>query len=378
MGRGMPRSRPSPIGLLVLVVGLTACLGAAKAEPAAALTEAEVGRILAHGPWPPPPPRDPSNRLVGMPAAHKFGLQLFFDTGLSRFGALSCASCHKPQLHWTDGRMRASAAAGLDRNTPTLQDVAFNTRFGWDGAADSLWAQSIRPIIDKREMAARPADVKARITGDPALAEAYEQTIGAPAAGHTDELVLVNLAKALAAFQSVLISRRTPFDYFRDRLSSGCCKGDNLALSPAALSGLRLFIGEAGCSRCHAGPRFTDDSFQAALLIGPGPGGRIDLGRSDGLAKLEASPYRRHGAYSDTPAVGRAAAPIAATSKAEGAFRVPSLRGVALTAPYMHDGSRSTLADAIGHGARPLAAHEVADLVAFLDALTPQSAAVKP
>ncbi len=353
---------------LLLLLGVAS--GAATAEPPADVTPAERRHILAHGPWPPRWRPDPSNRVSGQPAAVALGRQLFFDERLSRFGVLACAGCHKPDKAWGDGRMRASAAAELDRNTPHLFDVRHLQWFGWDGGADSLWAQSIRPILDPREMAASPEHVNGAIAGDATLAMSYARAFGAPASRHTPERTLVNAAKALAAFQETIVSPRTPFDAFRDALQSN----DQRAIAaypPSALRGLRLFVGAAQCATCHAGPRFATDAFHNVGVPLQVQGKREDRGRPGGLEKLARSPYRRDGRWSD--ARGRAArVSPAEPAVIEGAFRVPTLRNVARTGPYMHNGSVPTLAMAVPHGPQGdrLSADEVADLVAFLETLT--------
>jgi len=104
--------------------------------------------VFQHGPWPPPLPRDPSNRVSGDPAAIALGQRLFFDGRLSAGGAVACASCHDPARAWTDGRKQAVGLAPLDRNTPTILNVARQRWFSWDGRADSLWSQSVKPIVD--------------------------------------------------------------------------------------------------------------------------------------------------------------------------------------------------------------------------------------
>ena len=115
-------------------------------------SEAERRMILQHGPWPPRASRDPSNRVSGKREAIELGEKLFFEPRLSTNGALSCASCHVPEKSFTDGRKLAMGLVEVDRNTPTLFNLRTHRWFGWDGASDNLWAQSIRPMLDPREM----------------------------------------------------------------------------------------------------------------------------------------------------------------------------------------------------------------------------------
>ena len=108
------------------------------------LSDDEITRLVRHGPWPPEPSADPSNRVSGDQAAIAYGEKLFFDTRLSANGRIACATCHDPDLGWTDGKARAGGLARLDRNTQSLFDVAGNRWFGWDGRNDSLWAPQHR------------------------------------------------------------------------------------------------------------------------------------------------------------------------------------------------------------------------------------------
>ncbi|MBL8833210.1 MAG: cytochrome-c peroxidase, partial [Rhodospirillales bacterium] len=124
--------------------------------PAAAAGEfapAEIARLLRHGPWPPAPATDASNRASGNPLAARLGATLFFERRLSGDGTMSCASCHDPAKAWTDGRPVSVGRGPLDRNAPSLFDVGGRRWYGWDGASDSLWAASLRPILAPRELA---------------------------------------------------------------------------------------------------------------------------------------------------------------------------------------------------------------------------------
>lgn len=356
--------------LPLLALGAALLLALLPARAGERWSAAEIAAVTGLGPWPPAPPSDPSNRHLHDPVAIAFGRALFFDVRLSRLGVISCAGCHKPEKSWTDGRIRASAAAGLDRNTPTLVDSGFRRHFGWDGGHDSLWSQSIRPILDPREMGSTAPDVSTLIENDPDYRAAHRALAGTAPEERSAEAVLVTAAKALAAFQATLISRRTAFDEARDRIAGGMEPGAS-GLSAAALRGLRLFVGTAGCIACHGGPHFTDDTFHAVLPLIPVQGRRLDNGRPDGLAHLAGSPFGRNGVYSDGPA-GPGSTQPAPADPPSGAFRTPSLRGVVRTAPYLHDGRARALADAVTHGpaGRTLTPEAIQDLVEFLATLT--------
>ncbi len=354
-----------------------------------AFTDAERTAILADGPWPQPMPPDPSNRVSGKPQAIALGRKLFFDKGLSIDGQRSCATCHEPAKAFADGRPRSIGRAVVDRNAIALANLRLNRWFGWAGAADSLWAQSIRPILDAKELGLSPAELRTRVTADAALAAAYAQVFGSAAMGNVAELVLVNVAKALAAFQETIVTGRTPFDDFRDALERG--DGAAMARYPlAAQRGLQIFVGKGTCNACHLGPNFTSGEFEDVGIPYFAEKGRVDQGRFGGIAALQSNPFTLLGPYNDDPerAPGIATRHVEQLHRNWGEFRVPSLRNVARTSPYMHDGSLAALADVVRHYSevseerlhgmpgqrlvRPLrlTPEEQADLVAFLETLS--------
>ena len=360
----------------------------AHADPVLAFTAEERAAILAHGPWPQPMPPDPSNRVSGKLEAIALGRWLFFDRRMSADGQRSCATCHDPAKAFADGRARSTGIVTVDRNAIALANLRLNRWFGWDGAGDSLWAQSIRPILNEKELALAPDALRRRVAEDASLASAYAQVFGSSAETDAPEAVLVNVAKALAAFQETIVTGRTAFDEFRDALE----RNDTGAMRRypvAAQRGLKLFVGKGNCNVCHFGPNLTNGEFDAIGLPHFAEKGRVDTGRYGGIAALGTSPFNLLGRYNDDPQ----AAPGLATRHVEplhrnwGEFRVPSLRNVARTAPYMHDGSLATLADVVRHYSevneerlhglpgqsliRPLrlTPEEQADLVAFLQTL---------
>jgi cytochrome c peroxidase len=221
--------------------------------------------------------------------------------------------------------------------------------YGWDGAADSLWSQAIRPILDTREMAADAGHVRATIAADAELACRYRSAFASTPTGD-DETVLVNAAKAIGAFVGTLVSGRTPFDAFRDALAGGDQRAAVRYTLPAQ-RGLRLFVGRGRCNLCHVGPMFSNGEFGDTGLpffVRPGV---VDPGRHGGIAALQAS---RHNLLSRWSDAGDGVAAIKtrhvqAQHRHFGEFKVPSLRNVALTAPYMHDGQLATLTDVVRH-----------------------------
>jgi cytochrome c peroxidase len=374
-----------------ILAAFAACVAgvAAHAQPLPdpAFSEREVRQILAHGPWPPRRQHDPSNRVSGRAAAIAFGARLFADPRLSRTGAIACATCHQPGRAYTDGLPRAQGLAPTDRNTIGLANLRLQRWFGWDGASDSLWAQSLRPVIDPREMGSDFVQVAAVVRADADLRRRYRAAFGAPPAA-ADEAVAIAVAKALAAYQETLVTGRTPFDNFRDALA----RGDVAAVArypAAARRGLAIFVGKGRCNVCHLGPNFTNGEFHdTGIPFFAGPG-RVDPGRHEGIRRMQASRHNLLGPFNDDPARSTATATryVAQEHRNFGEFRVPSLRNVARTAPYMHNGSLATLREVVRHYSeidedrlhadgerilRPLhlSAAEIDDVVAFLDSLT--------
>ena len=354
-------------------------------------TSSEISIILSHGPWPAPAPLDPTNRVSGKHEAVEFGTRLFFDQRLSGSGKLSCASCHVPERNWTDNQRRGVGMAELDRNTPTLMNLIAGRWYGWDGAADSLWSQSLRPIMDPRELGASPRHAAQLVRGDADMACRYQKVFGAPPPSTDDDLVLVNVGKALAAFQETLTSGRTPFDHFRDALARGA-QPASLSYSDAAQRGLKIFIGKGGCTNCHAGPNFTSGEFFNTGLSRHAPLGKPDPGRHAGIKALLESPFNLLGAYNDDKSGASAARTrkVALAQENFGEFKAPSLRNLMLTSPYGRDGQVDTLAEVVRHYAgldpirlhakdakdgqlaKPLnlSAREQSDLVVFLESLS--------
>jgi cytochrome c peroxidase len=304
-------------------------------------TEA-VWRQMFKRPDTPPAPAD--NPLT--PEAVALGAQLFADPRLSGAGRHSCASCHRLERAFTDGRQRARALTGapLRRNTPALWNLAWSKQFFWDGRAPSLEAQVRMPIEAADEMGGDWPIILQRLEADAALVDQFRVAFPREAAVSEETVV-----KALASYVRTLVSPPTRFDAWID--------GDAGALNSGELRGFRLFTGKAGCVLCHVGWRFTDDRFHDIGLPGQDP--------------------------------GRAAIPDGTPGRT--AFKTPSLREVDRTAPYMHDGSLPTLAAVLRHYtggfiARPalaphinrrlrLTAREKADLVAFLRTLSSKKAA---
>jgi cytochrome c peroxidase len=349
--------------------------------------------VLRHGPWPPAWTPDPSNRVSGKSAAILLGEKLFFEPRLSAKGDFLCATCHVPYLGWQDGRARAMGHVEVDRNTQSLLDVRWNRWFGWDGAGDSLWAQSIRPILDTREMGGSATNAAALVRSDAEYACRYRDAFGSKPP-EKDEALLVDISKALAAFQETLVSGRAPFDDFRDALERGDTARAAAYPLPAQ-RGLKIFVGKGNCSMCHVGPSFSNGEFHDIGISHFIRRGEVDAGRHGGIRRLQANPFNLLGRYNDDRS-GTAAIKtkhVALDHRNFGEFKVPVLRNVARTAPYMHSGRFATLAEVVRHYSelnldrlhadgeailKPLrlSEQEIADLVAFLESLTERNSAL--
>ena len=351
---------------------------AAAEEEASPFSESEIRAILAHGPWPLPARNDPSNRVSGKRDAIVFGELLFFEPRLSATGSFSCSTCHVPERNWTDNQTRGAAAAEVERNTPTLMNIRLGRWYGWDGASDSLWSQSIRPILDARELGASPRHVADLVRRDEQLACRYRKTFGSAPSASDDERVLVDVAKALAAFEETLDSPMTPFDQFRNALE----RGERIRpwrYSEAAQRGLKIFIGKGGCDRCHSGPNFSDGEFHANGFAALGK--RPDPGRMEGVKRLRETRFNLLGPYNDDPARSTADGTrgVLKQAGAPDAFKVPTLRHMLLTPPYGHHGEIERLADVVRHYSETggpevkplrLTPAEQTDLVVFLESLS--------
>jgi len=385
------------------------------------LTPAEIERSAEFSPLP-DPPADPTNAVADDPAAALLGQGLFYDGRLSSTGDISCSTCHMAERGWSDGRQRAFGVAATARHAPTLWNVAYNRWFFWDGRKDSLWSQALAPLEDVREHAISRLEVAHLLADDERYAGAYEQLFGPlpklsdsarfPAAGRpvadapddpdavawasmseddrqlVDE-VFANAGKAIAAFVRRIVTRRAPFDVFVEGLRDGDAS-KLAAIGPAAQRGFSLFLGKGQCFVCHDGPNFTDLEFHSNRVP---TADFSDGGRAVGIQTLLADPFNLASRFADDGGrTGRTRLSIAPRGlHYPGEFKTPTLRNVATTAPYMHDGQFASLAEVIAFYStlenasppdptgerlilpRDLTPDEQADLVAFLESLTDDS-----
>jgi cytochrome c peroxidase len=281
--------------------------------------------------------------LSNMQSQEKFelGRRLFYDRRLSFNETQSCADCHQQRFAFTDGRARAVGSTGQthSRNSMTLTNAAYNAMYTWDNdRIRSLEQQARVPMFNERPVElgvkSHEKEIVARLRNDPAYDGMFRQVFR----GERRPVNINNIASALAAFERALISGRSPYD----RLVYG---GDEKAMSASAWRGMGLFFSaRAGCSECHRGFNFS--------------------GAVRHTGKRDEEPH------------------LVSNGVTSGKFRVPTLRNVALTAPYMHDGGIATLAQVISRysDARRLSltSEEQSDLLAFLDSLTDQEFVTDP
>ena len=230
------------------------------------------------------------------------GKQLYFDPRLSSDGTISCASCHDPKKGWSNGEAVATGVGGQKggRSAPTVINSAYFKFQFWDGRAGSLEEQALGPIQNPIEMNLTLEQVVEKLNGIPGYKEQFQKVFGT-------DVTSEGIAKAIAAFERTVLSGDAPYDKFK--------AGDKSALSEAAQRGMKLFFGKANCSACHSGHSFTDFAF--------------------------------HNIGYDSEDVGRVA--ISKLKGDTGAMKTPTLRDIAKSGPYMHNGGLATLEDVVAH-----------------------------
>lgn len=244
----------------------------------------------------------------------RLGARLFSERRLSGNGTIACASCHDRNHAFADGR---AISIGIDgrrgtRSTPTLVNRGYGRTFFWDGRAGTLEEQVLGPIENPTEMGSELADVVQRLRRDPDYVRDFGSVFNEPVSANS-------IAQVLASYVRTITSGDAPFDRFAD--------GEREALSTAAQRGLSIFRGKGRCSSCHVGPTFSDEAFHNTGVAWNGRA-LVDEGRG-AITGLEVD---------------------------RGAFKTPTLREIARTAPYMHDGSFATLDEVIDFyaaGGRP-------------------------
>jgi cytochrome c peroxidase len=375
-------------------------------------------------------PPDTTNQYADSRHAQELGQRLFFDEGFAgplqvasdlgavgEVGKVSCASCHSGKFMADERSVPPNVSLGTNfhtRNAPAIVNSSFYQWTNWGGRFSAQWELPLAVVESGIIMNGNRLQLAHRIFDQ--YRRSYEKVFapldraigsdlvrfpaaGKPKANATDpdgawermaaadrdivNRILVNYAKALGAYFRVLVSRNAPFDDF--------IAGDDCAMSPAEQRGAQLFIGKARCVGCHSSPDFSDDRFHNLGVPQTGEHvPTIDAGRFGNVTALLNSPFNSASVYSDDPAEGQrrlAGLTIPMPDATLGAFRTAGLRGVAETAPYMHSGQFSTLAEVVefydqGGGVPAtgtknprlaplgLTSDEKADLVLFLEVLS--------
>ena len=233
----------------------------------------------------------------------ELGRMLYYDPRLSGNGTVSCATCHNPALGFSDGQAKSVGINGtvLGRSSPTVLNSAHYKLQFWDGRAATLEEQAKGPLLNPNEMKGDAHGMISNVGAIPGYRQKFQEVFGG-------EPTFDNIAKAIAAFERIVVDLDSPFDRY--------ARGDDNAISEQAIRGLEVFTTQARCASCHSGPNFSDSKFH----------------------NIGVNPESDEGRYAITKDV-----------KDKGAFKTPTLRSVAQTGPYMHDGSLRTLREVIDH-----------------------------
>jgi len=297
-------------------------------------------------PVPLPANNPPTSQTIAL------GRRLFYDPRLSKDDSLACATCHNPLFDFTDGLRLSKGVGGAIgiRNAPTIINVAYQPLQFWDGRANDLEQQAAAPIADPVEMNQPHKVSVSKLAKDPVYRRMFADAFG------SEDITIGRVEKALASFERTVLTGNSPFDRFQ-------YGGDSKALSPSQARGLSIFIDphKGNCAACHTlGPQyalFTDGKFH-----------NIGIGVNDDGSLKDIGRYHETTVESD-----------------RGAFKTPTLRNIANTAPYMHDGSLQTLQQVVdfyagGGNSNPyldkeikavhLSGQERTDLIEFLKSLS--------
>jgi cytochrome c peroxidase len=265
------------------------------------------------------------------PEKIELGKKLFFDRRLSGDGTMSCATCHNPELAFTDG-LDISLSYPTTRNwrnAPTLINVAFSKYLFWDGRATTLEDQALFPMMSAFEMNQNLDFLEEELRSVPEYVEAFRKVFGG-------EITRERIAMAIAAFERTLISRNAPIDRFLN--------GDKTALSEKARKGYEIFTGKGRCAECHYGVNLSDDKFYALGV--PENEEQEKDPRVSATRRFVAKVYHYEDYINLKEDPGRYL--ITKDPKDWKAFKTPTLREVSRTAPYMHNGAFKTLDEVIG------------------------------
>jgi cytochrome c peroxidase len=363
-----------------------------------------------------PPPPDPTNRVADSKPAAELGRALFFDTQLSSNGRVSCASCHRPAHGFTDSVATGRGVGSGTRRTMPIAQAVYSPWQFWDGRADSLWAQALGPVenplehnLTRTQVAhllatkyRRPYEAlfgplpdlsdrhrfprRASPNGDRKARAAWLRM--SPGDKLAIDRIFASFGKTIAAFERTLPTRPTRFDIHVAGLTGA---GPDSPFTPSETAGLKLFIGKANCVSCHNGPMLSNGGF-ANTGVPARAGLPYDAGRIMGARMALADAFNCKGAFSDAGGAGCEELEFMVRDVPDQvrAYKVPSLRNVAMRAPFMHAGQFKTLDAVLTHydrapsapagtsELRPLSLTktERANLVSFLHTLTEESSGV--
>ncbi|MBE0684490.1 MAG: cytochrome-c peroxidase [Anaerolineaceae bacterium] len=358
-------------------------------------------------------PSDPSNIYADDPQAALLGQKLFFDTRFSSNNEVSCATCHKPELMFTDGLPLSIAVGTTDRKSMTIIGTAYSPWQFWDGRKDSQWAQALAPLESVVEHGGTRTQYAHLIANH--YREQYEAIYGLlpdfsdperfPAiAGPVDEAialaawegmttsdrdlatqVFVNMGKAIAAYERLILPASSRFDRYVEALLNQDQQTMKSEMTSDEVAGLKLFISRANCIQCHNGPLFTNNDFHNTGV--PARAGLpLDDGRASGVIKVLNDEFNCLSQWSDAKEqdCSELRFVVSEGEQLDAAFKPSTLRNIVETAPYMHAGQFATLEEVLRHYNHPpespighneleplgLTNREMAQIIAFLHTIS--------
>ncbi len=325
-----------------------------------------------------PIPQAPSNNIADSIEAARLGRALFFDSRLSKNGKVACASCHAPKKYFTDGLALSEGLGKTQRSAPSLLGVAWSPWQYWDGRKDSLWSQALGPIEHPNEMAMDRSGFVRKVLS--LYRQEYEYVFGKIEDYRTikklpkkaspigdkrsqkrwhklssyqqDQVnrAFSNIGKVLMSYQRQLKLPASRFDDFIDAMQEKNDQGYRSILSESEVHGLRLFMGKANCFSCHNGPLFTNFEFHN-IGAPESDEAKVDLGRYQGVLDLVKDEFTCLSKWSDAKESECEEMTYLKKSGPElvGAFKTPTLRNIAATAPYMQSGQFKDLKEVLAH-----------------------------
>lgn len=358
-------------------------------------------------------PSDPSNVYADDPQAALLGQKLFFDTRFSSNNEVSCATCHKPELMFTDGLSLSNGVGTTDRKSMTIIGTAYSPWQFWDGRKDSQWAQALAPLESIVEHGGTRMQYAHLIANH--YRDDYEAIFGSlpdfsdpeqfPAtAGPVDDpvalsawegmtttdrnlvtQVFVNMGKAIASYERLILPASSRFDRYVEALLNNDEQTMKSAMTSDEVAGLKLFIGRADCIQCHNGPLFTNNDFHNTG-VPTRTGLPLDAGRASGVIKVLNDEFNCLSQWSDAEEqdCSELRFVVSEGEQLEAAFKPSTLRNIAETAPYMHAGQFATLEEVLRHYNHPpisplghnelepigLTSREMDQIIAFLHTLS--------